>query len=71
MQTTDYSPELKISAEGNRVFEMRTLHRHARPSRQSECRFRDQYLQAVREARHDGTSFIGNLMADQKGLTIL
>lgn len=66
MQTTDYSPELKVSAEGNRIFEMRTYTATPDHLDNLNARFRNHTCKLFE--KHGMTNIVyWNLMPDQKG----
>lgn len=66
MQTTDYSPALKIEKVGNRVFEMRTYTATPNNLDDLNARFRDHTVKLFE--KHGMTNLIyWNYMADQKG----
>jgi hypothetical protein len=66
MQTTDYSPALKIEKAGGRVFEMRTYTATKDNLDDLNARFRDHTVELFK--KHGMTNVIyWNYMADQKG----
>lgn len=66
MQTTDYSPELKVEKAGGRVFEMRTYTATKDNLDDLNARFRNHTVELFK--KHGMTNVIyWNYMADQKG----
>ncbi len=66
MQTTDFSPELKIENLGDRVFELRTYTTTPNNLDDLDARFRDHTIKLF--AKHGMTNLVYfHLMPDQKG----
>jgi hypothetical protein len=67
LQTTDYSPALKIENVGDRVFELRTYTTTANSLDDLDDRFRKSHDKAVREAGHDERRLLPSHARSERG----